>query len=261
MKYEGADTRGPFSSTSYFLLPLEIQSASMTRLLLLSNSTIHGESFLDWAEDAIRDYMGERSRIVFVPFALDDMDGYATTARARLGRMGFSVESAHDGDPRERVRNAQAVFVGGGNTFRLLTRLIQTGMVEEIRRAIEGGHSYIGSSAGTNIASPTIKTTNDMPIVYPPTFDALGLIRFQINPHYIDPDASSKHMGETREQRIREFHEMNDMPVLGLREGAYLRIEDGEITLGGRRGARLFRRGTEPSEHAPGGRLTLLETR
>jgi dipeptidase E len=232
----------------------------MTRLLLLSNSTIHGEGFLDWAEDAIRDFMGERRRITFVPFALDDLDAYANTAKERLGKMGFSVRSAHEGDPRESVRDAEAVFVGGGNTFRLLKRLVETGLIEEIRRAVEGGTSYIGSSAGTNVATPTIKTTNDMPIVYPPTFDALGLVGFQINPHYVDPDPSSRHMGETREQRIREFHEMNDAPVLGLREGAYLRIEDGAITLGGRKGARLFRRGQEPAEHEPGERITALET-
>jgi dipeptidase E len=231
----------------------------MSRLLLLSNSTIHGESFLDWAEGALRDYMGERRRIAFVPFALKDQDAYASTARERLGKMGFSVESAHEGDPRERVRNADAVFVGGGNTFRLLTRLVETGLIQEIRNAIGRGASYIGSSAGTNVACPTIKTTNDMPIVYPPTFDALGLVSFQINPHYLDPDPSSTHMGETRETRIREFHEMNDAPVLGLREGAYLRIEDGTITLGGRKGARLFRKGAEPAEFQPGTRLRELE--
>ncbi|HEU5161943.1 MAG TPA: dipeptidase PepE [Thermoanaerobaculia bacterium] len=231
----------------------------MTRLLLLSNSTIHGEGFLDWAEETIREYMGKRQRITFVPFALDDLDAYAKTAKERLGKMGFAVDSAHEGDPRAQVRMADAVFVGGGNTFRLLTRLHQTGLIEEIRRAVEGGTSYIGSSAGTNVATPTIKTTNDMPIVYPPTFDALNLVNFQINPHYIDADPSSKHMGETREQRIREFHEMNDAPVLGLREGAYLRIEDGAITLGGRKGARLFRKGLEPTEHQPGTRLTELE--
>ncbi|HSN69022.1 MAG TPA: dipeptidase PepE [Thermoanaerobaculia bacterium] len=231
----------------------------MTRLLLLSNSTIHGEGFLDWAEEAIRDYMGERRRITFVPFALDDLDAYARTAKERLGKMGYTVASAHEGDPREQVRKGDAIFVGGGNTFRLLTRLYEAGLIEEIRRAVSGGTSYIGSSAGTNVATPTIKTTNDMPIVYPPTFDALNLVRFQINPHYIDADPSSKHMGETREQRIREFHEMNDAPVLGMREGAYLRIEEGAITLGGRKGARLFRKGVEPTEHQPGTRLTELE--
>lgn len=233
----------------------------MTRLLLLSNSTIHGEGFLDWAEDTIKDYLGTRRRITFVPFALHDQDGYARTARERLGRMGFSVESAHEGDARANVRGADAVFVGGGNTFRLLTRLHETGLLEEIRRGVEGGMSYIGSSAGTNVACPTIKTTNDMPIVHPPTFDAIGLVTFQINPHYLDPDPSSKHMGETREQRIREFHEMNETPVLGLREGAYLRIENGEVALGGRKGARLFRRGLEPAEFEPGARIRELEAR
>ncbi|HEY0593192.1 MAG TPA: dipeptidase PepE, partial [Thermoanaerobaculia bacterium] len=205
--------------------------------------------------------LGGRRRITFVPFALHDQDGYAKTARERLEKMGFAVESAHEGDPRAKVRNADAVFVGGGNTFRLLTRLIETGLVEEIRRAVEGGTSFIGSSAGTNVACPTIKTTNDMPIVYPPTFDAIGLIPFQINPHYLDPDPASKHMGETREQRIREFHEMNETPVLGLREGAFLRIENGEVSLGGRKGARLFRRGLEPMEFQPGARIRELAVR
>ncbi|HZM48863.1 MAG TPA: dipeptidase PepE, partial [Vicinamibacteria bacterium] len=150
------------------------------------------------------------------------------------------------------------VFVGGGNTFRLLKTLQDSELLEPLRRRVRDGLPYLGASAGTNITCPTIKTTNDMPIVQPPRFEALGIVPFQINPHYLDPDPGSRHMGETREDRIREFHEENDVPVVGLREGAWLRIEGTGGQVGGAASARVFRRGRAPEELALGSSLQAL---
>jgi dipeptidase E len=229
------------------------------RLMLLSNSTMHGRGFLDHAADEIKDFLGDVDRLLFVPFALHDRDAYAAKVRARFAELGVDVDSLHDvDDEEEAVENAQAIFIGGGNSFRLLSTLYELKVVEPIRRRVEGGMPYIGSSAGTNMACPTIKTTNDMPIVEPPSFTALNLIPFQINPHYIDPEPDSKHMGETREDRIREFHEMNRVPVLGLREGAWLSVEAPHVELGGAVKARLFQAGKAPEEFEPGASLDFL---
>lgn len=229
------------------------------RLLLLSNSTMHGRDFIDHAAEEIKDFLGDVERFLFVPFALHDRDGYANKVRARFADLGIEVDSLHDvDDEEEAVENALAIFIGGGNTFRLLSSLYELNLIEPIRRRVEGGMPYIGSSAGTNMACPTIRTTNDMPITEPPSFAALNLIPFQINPHYVDPDASSKHMGETREDRIREFHEMNRLPVLGLREGAWLSVEEPHVELGGATPARLFQIGKPPEEFEPGAALDFL---
>ena len=231
----------------------------MSRLLLISNSTLHGSGYLDHAEAEIRDFLGDVKRVLFVPFALYDRDAYTATARERFARMGYKLSSVHDaGDPSQAVADTEAIFVGGGNTFRLLKTLYDHQLLEPIRQRVADGMPYVGSSAGSNIAAPTIKTTNDMPIVQPPSFDALGLVSFQINPHYLDPDPNSKHMGETREKRLQEFLEENDTPVLGLREGAIARCENGRITLKGSTGARIFRRGLDPVETLPGDRLDEL---
>ncbi|HZN06245.1 MAG TPA: dipeptidase PepE [Pyrinomonadaceae bacterium] len=231
----------------------------MSRLLLISNSTLHGSGYLDHAEAEIRDFLGDVKRVLFVPFALYDRDAYAATARDRFAKMGYELSSVHDaGDPLRAVADTQAIFVGGGNTFRLLKTLYDRELLTPIRQRVADGMPYVGSSAGSNIAAPTIKTTNDMPIVQPPSFDALGLVSFQINPHYLDPDPNSKHMGETREKRLQEFLEENDTPVLGLREGAIARCENDRITLKGSTGARIFRRGLDPVETFPGDRLDEL---
>src|SRR5688500_11789627 len=171
--------------------------------------------------------------------------------------MGYDVESIHQAsDNQKAVSDAESIFIGGGNTFRLLKSLYETEVLGLIRKRVDAGMLYMGSSAGSNIAGPTIRTTNDMPIVEPPSFDALGLVSFQINPHYLDPDPNSKHMGETREERIIQFLEENETPVVGLREGAMLRIENGTTTLKGSTGARIFRRGHEPVEVKP---VTVLD--
>ena len=231
----------------------------MTNLLLLSNSTEHGRGYLDHAMPAIRDLLGPVRRLVFVPFALREREAYTARVRARFEKESVDVQGlGPDGEEAPVLHGAEAVFVGGGNTFRLLDTLQRTGLLDALRRRARGGVPYLGASAGTNIAAPTIKTTNDMPIVQPASFDALGLVPFQINPHYVDPDPSSRHMGETREERIREFLEENDAAVVALREGAWLRIEGAGARLGGLRGARIFRRGREPEEVAPGAALDAL---
>ena len=231
----------------------------MSRLLLISNSTLFGSGYLDHAEAEIRNFLGDLKRVLFVPFALYDRDTYTLTARDRFKRMGYEVSSVHNAVDRfQALSDTGAIFVGGGNTFRLLKTLYDQSLMEPIRQRVARGMPYIGSSAGSNIAGPTIKTTNDMPIVQPPSFDALGLVSFQINPHYLDPDPNSRHMGETREKRLQEFLEENDTPVLGLREGAMALCENGRTVLKGSTGARIFRRGKDPVERLPGDQLDEL---
>jgi dipeptidase E len=225
----------------------------MKRLLLISNSTLHGSGYLDHAEQEIRETLGSSKRVLFVPFALYDRDAYAAQARKRFEAMGYELDSIHEfADAKNAVNRAEAIFIGGGNTFRLLQSLYQADLLLPVRRRVAEGMLYIGSSAGAVVAAPTIKTTNDMPIVQPPSFDSLGLIRFQINAHYLDPDPKSTHMGETREVRLNQFLEENETPVVGLREGCMVRVEQGVHSLKGKTGARIFRRGFEPVEVQPG---------
>ena len=229
------------------------------RVLLISNSTLYGSGYLDHAENEIRSFLGGIKRVLFVPFALYDRDAYASTARERFQNMGYGLESIHTAaDAQQAVTDAEAVFIGGGNTFRLLKALYNSDVLQMIRRRVVEGMPYIGSSAGANVAGPTIKTTKDMPIVQPPSFDALGLVPFQISPHFLDPDPNSTHMGETQEERILQFLEENDTPVAGLREGAMVRAENGSHILKGSSGARIFRRGHEPVETKPGEKLDHL---
>ena len=226
---------------------------SSSRILLISNSTVHGRGYLDHVEEEIKDFLGSAKTVLFFPFALRDRDDYAAKAKSRFASMGYALESAHATDDAQKaIDRANAIFIGGGNTFRLLKALQDLELLEPIRRKVKSGAPYIGSSAGSNVAGPTIKTTKDMPIVQPRSFDSLGLVPFQISPHYLDPDPNSTHMGETQEERILQFLEENETPVLGIREGAWLWIENGAVTLKGETGARIFRRGHAPIEVAPG---------
>ncbi len=232
----------------------------MRRLLLVSTSTVHGTGYLDHCAEAVVALFGQRvRRVLFVPYALADRDAYAARARSRFASLGYALDSIHTAsDPRAAAKEAEAFFVGGGNTFRLVRELQRQGLYAPIRLRVAAGAAYMGSSAGSNVACPTLKTTNDMPIVQPDSFEALDLVPFQINPHYFDPDPGSTHMGETREQRIAEFHEENPTAVLGLREGAWLEVQDGGMSLRGLRGARLFRRGEPALELAPSSDLSFL---
>lgn len=231
----------------------------MKRLLLVSNSTQHGGGYLEHCASEITALLGSAETVLFVPYALHDHAGYAAKAKTAFADLGYRLRSAHESDqPTELLRDADAVFVGGGNTFRLLKALCETGLLEAIRERASDGMPYVGTSAGSNVACVSIRTTNDMPIVYPPSFDALGLVPFNLNPHYLDPDPSSQHMGETRETRIREFHEENAAPVVGLREGCMLRREGETLTLLGTTDARLFEAGQTPVEFKPGADLSFL---
>jgi dipeptidase E len=229
------------------------------RLLLISNSTLYGGGYLDHAEKEIRNFLGAVRRVLFIPFAQRDRDAYASMARRRLAAMGYELDSAHESyDPRKAASAAEAVFVGGGNTFRLLKGLYDFELLSPVRRRVAEGMPYLGSSAGSIVACPTLKTTKDMPVVEPPSFDALGLVGFQISPHYLDPDPGSTHMGETQEERINQYLEENHAPVVGLREGTMLRVEQGAIVLNGITAARIFRRGQAPIEVEPGANLAEL---
>lgn len=228
------------------------------RLLLLSNSTNHGAGYLDHAQEAVRDFFGKAQRLAFVPFALKDRAAYTAKTSARFEALGFELRGiAADAAGREALLEAEGVFVGGGNTFRLLRTLQWSGLLETLRGRARDGMPYMGASAGTNLACPTIRTTNDMPIVEPDGLDALGLVPFQINPHYLDADPASHHMGETREERIRQYLEENERMVVGLREGAWLRIEGASCRLEGGT-ARIFAEGRAPEELAPGAALDAL---
>ena len=228
-------------------------------VLLISNSTVHGRDYLDHAEDELKKFLGNAKTVLFFPYALYDRDAYAAKASARFATMGYTMTSAHSAhDPQQAIAETDAIFIGGGNTFRLLKALQDLELIEPIRRRVRAGAPYVGSSAGSNVAGPTIKTTKDMPIVQPRSFESLGLVPFQISPHFQDPDPSSTHMGETQEERIIQFLEENDTPVLGMREGAWVRAESGRVILGGTRGARIFRKGQTPVEKTTGDEISSL---
>lgn len=230
---------------------------STSRILLISNSIVYGRNYLDHVEDEIRNFLGTNQSVLFFPFALFDRDGYAAKAKTRFTAMGYALESAQAvRTSHKAIEKSAAIFIGGGNTFRLLKALQDLELLEPIRRKVKSGAPYIGSSAGSNVAGPTIKTTKDMPIVQPRSFDSLALVPFQISPHYQDPNPNSTHMGETQEERILQFLEENETPVVGIREGAWLRIENGAVTLKGETGARIFRRGETPVEAKPGDEIS-----
>ncbi|HSE96983.1 MAG TPA: dipeptidase PepE [Blastocatellia bacterium] len=232
------------------------------RLLLLSNSKNYGQGYLEHAEGHIKEFLGASiSKVLFVPYAgvRVSFDDYSSKVRERFLQMGYGLDPIHRlGDVRAAVMNAEAIAVGGGNTFHLLRGLYENGLLEIIRSCVSEGMPYIGWSAGSNVACPTIRTTNDMPIVEPPGFGAIDLVPFQINPHYLDQHPEG-HQGETREERILEFIEANPgVYVIGLREGSLLRIEGDDIELLGSKAARIFYKGTEAKEYGAGDSLGFL---
>ena len=211
------------------------------RMLLLSNSTNHGETFLAHARERIAEF-ARGEPVSFVPFALADWDGYTERVRNALGSDVVGVH--RDGQPARAIAEARCLLVGGGNTFRLLDALYRLGVLEVLRRRVRSGElAYAGASAGTNIAAPTIRTTNDMPIVDPPGLAALGLVPFQINPLYVDADPGSTLMAETRAERLAQFLEVSDVAVVALYEGAWIEIDGDDRRIGGKNGALVFHRG------------------
>lgn len=218
---------------------------------------------MDWCSEIVSDFLGSAvTTVLFVPYALFDYDEYTGRVRNRLKQLGYEVNGIHETeDPRLAVQQAQAIYIGGGNTFRLLTALYEHRLLEPIReRVLSGQLPYMGSSAGTNVATCNICTTNDMPIVQPPSFDALSLVPFNVNPHYLDPEPNSTHMGESRSQRIAEYHRQcsSRPPVVGLREGSALLLEGDRLTLVGRKPARVFTADKEAQEFAINSNLTHL---
>jgi dipeptidase E len=208
-------------------------------LLLLSNSMNFGRPMFAHAADAFVE-VAAGARVTFIPFALADWNTYADRAIHDLGRLGIEAVSAHRSPAPDRaILEAEVVMMGGGNTFRLLDTLYHLGVVEGLSERVRAGATrYVGASAGTNVACPTIRTTNDMPICLPPRFEALGLVPFQMNLHYVDADPASTYMGETRQERIEEFLEENACSVLAMYEGSWLRVSGPRAAVTGP--ARLF---------------------
>lgn len=240
------------------------------RLLLISNSTNHGEAYLGWPRKHIQDFMqgsGVKD-ILFIPYAgvglskegdKVSFDRYEARVQAVFEELDLNIYSIHkESDPIAAVRAAKAIAVGGGNTFYLVHMLHKLGLMKEMKQRVLDGVHYMGWSAGSNVACPSLRTTNDMPIIEPESFSCMGLIPFQINPHYLDANPEG-HGGETREQRIEEFLIANrDIPVAGLREATYLLVQDGKLSLGGTRPMRVFRFGSEPVEYHPGDDIGFL---
>ena len=226
------------------------------RLLLISNgSELIGDNPSEFFHDSLKDFLGTSvKRVLFVPFAavMRTEDEYRDKVRKHFGPHGYEVESLHGAaDARAAVEGADAIAVGGGNTFKLLRGIYEAGVLELVRERVGAGMPYVGWSAGSNVACPTIRTTNDMPIVEPPSFDALNLVPFQVNPHYTDYHPPG-HMGETRDERLAEFVHVNPgVHVVGIREGTMLRVEGEVIKLLGGKSARYFIKGAAPRDLAP----------
>ncbi|KRO58190.1 MAG: (alpha)-aspartyl dipeptidase [Cryomorphaceae bacterium BACL7 MAG-120910-bin2] len=226
-------------------------------LLLASTSTVHGQPYLGYFKEAWTAHFAQGTGpVVFVPYARPggtSWDDYTAHATQAFEAEGIPMRGIHSfASPAEAMTEARGVFIGGGNTFVLLKTLIDTGAFHAIDAAVRNDLPYMGSSAGSNVAGRSVGTTNDMPIVYPPQFEAFGWIPYNLNPHYLDPTTDSTHMGETRETRIKEFHQFNDVAVMGLREGTWLEIHGTTSTLHGPLAARIFTAGNVPVEMPSG---------
>ncbi|MCC9073095.1 dipeptidase PepE [Flavobacterium sp. F-65] len=235
----------------------------MKSIIIASTSTLHGGSYLDYLLPQLEVHFKNCESILFIPFARPggiSHEQYTDTVSQAFKKINISVKGIHEfEDATAAINNAQGIFTGGGNTFLLVTQLYKNNIMTTLAEAVKNGTPYLGTSAGSNICGLSMQTTNDMPIIYPPSFQTLGLIPFNLNPHYLDPDSQSKHMGETRETRIKEFHAFNTLPVLGLREGSWLDVKGDKIILKGNLSARLFRQNQEPEELEPQTDLSYLQ--
>jgi dipeptidase E len=224
----------------------------MKSIIIASTSTLHGGNYLEYLLPALQSHFKNCSTILFIPYARPSgisHDEYTKKAAQAFASINIKVQGIHEFEnPEEAIQNAEGVFTGGGNTFLLVTQLYKNKIMQLLAEKVKNGTPYLGTSAGSNICGLSMQTTNDMPIIYPPSFQTLGLIPFNLNPHYLDPDANSQHMGETRETRIKEFHAFNAIPVLGLREGSWLEVKGNKITLKGALKARLFKQNEAPQE-------------
>ncbi len=233
----------------------------MKNILIASTSTLHGSGYLEYILPTLTKHFKNVSTILFIPYARPggiSFDAYTLKAREAFATINIKVKGIHEFDNvKEAVRNAQGIFTGGGNTFELVHQIYANDILNDLQDAVENGTPYLGTSAGSNICGVTMMNTNDMPIVYPPSFDTLGFIPFNINAHYLDPIGGSTHMGETRATRIKEYHEYNTTPVLGLREGSWLQVCDTSITLQGKLTARVFKQNKEPYEIESGSEVVL----
>ena len=232
------------------------------KLLLISNSTNAGEAYLDYPKYNIKEFLGpDIKKTLFIPYAAVtfSFDDYEAKVQERFDEIGYTVDSIHKyDDPVKAVENAEAIIIGGGNTWQLTKMMQDNKLLDPIRKKVLAGTPYVGWSAGSNVACPSIKTTNDMPIIEPDSFNVCNFVNFQINPHYLDANPDG-HAGETREMRIEEFIEANkNIFVVGLREGTMLKVENNAIELIGPRPARIFKYKSEPKEIKPGGDLSFL---
>lgn len=235
----------------------------MKNIIIASTSTIHGSGYLEYLLKDLAVFFKNTEKIIFIPYARPSgisHDAYTKIAKTAFSKINKKVEGIHTFEnPIEAIKNAEAIFVGGGNTFVLTTQLYKNNLIKPLQTVVNKGTPYLGTSAGSNICGLTIKTTNDMPIVYPPSFNALAFVPFNINPHYLDPDINSKHMGETRETRIKEFHNFNTQPAIGIREGSWLQVQNDSIVLKGILTARVFEYNKTPYEVKSGTELNTLK--
>ncbi|NRD23170.1 dipeptidase PepE [Winogradskyella litoriviva] len=235
----------------------------MKSIIIASTSTIHGSGYLEYLLDELENHFKSVNEILFIPYARPggiSHDAYTEIASKAFKRIEKTVKGIHEFDNAENaIKNAEGIFVGGGNTFVLVSQLYKNKALAPIKTAVTNGIPYLGTSAGSNICGLTMNTTNDMPIMYPPSFKTLGLVPFNINPHYLDPIVESKHMGETRETRIKEFHAFNNQPVIGLREGSWIAVENDLLTLKGTLEARIFECGKTPYEIETNSDLAFLK--
>ncbi|MDQ7959766.1 dipeptidase PepE [Flavobacterium lindanitolerans] len=234
----------------------------MKNLIIASTSTLHNGGYLEYLLPELSIHFKNVSELVFIPYARPSgisHDEYTEKVRQAFSKINIKVKGLHEfEDLKEALKQAEGIFTGGGNTFLLVTQLYRHDLMTLLSETLKNGTPYLGTSAGSNITGLTMQTTNDMPIIYPPSFQTLGMIPFNLNPHYLDPDSNSTHMGETRETRIKEFHQFNTLPVLGLREGSWLEVRNETITLKGNLKARLFRQNQQPEELESGSDLSFL---
>ena len=224
----------------------------MKNIIIASTSTVHGSGYLEYILDELKVHFNDINDILFIPYARPggiSHDAYTDTVKLAFEKINKNVKGIHEYEhPEKAVYEAKGIFVGGGNTFVLVNQLYKNNLISVLQDVVNQGTPYLGTSAGSNICGLTLNTTNDMPIVYPPSFKTLGLVHFNINPHYLDPDPTSTHMGETRETRIQEFHKFNTQPVIGIREGSFLHVEGKTIVLKGDLSARIFEYNKAPYE-------------